>query len=157
MAVSLMCPETLTSQPCDTTEMGMETKAKLKEERMETGKEEAIRTQTKSKTEMTEEEIAVIWQGKSLVASRKVEMGEVLLLEAAVLELPPEKAAAVREVERRVEMLGKEELQRLALLQKRFPCQLSSVSNSLCNVVLHQVGNNGEDVRQGWMQLHKNH
>ena len=116
MAVSLMCPAALRRQPCDTTEMGIEVKAKLKGERMETGKEEA-----ESKAEMIEGENPVIWQGKSLMASRKVEMGEVLLLEAAVLELSPEKAAAVREVEKKVEMLGKEELQRLILLQKRFP------------------------------------
>ena len=151
MAVSLMCPAGLTRQPCDTTEMGIEVKEKLKEERMETGKEEAIRTQFKSKTEMTEEDMAVIWQGKSLVATRKVEMGEVLLIEAAVLELSPEKAKAGREVERRVEMLGKEELQRLVLLQKRFTGIRSLQQSMLCCHLL-QVGHIGEDVRQRWMQ-----
>ena len=40
---------------------------------------------------------------------------------------------------------------------EKVSCQLLSVSNSPCHDVLHQVGNNGEDVRQGWMQLHKNH
>ena len=154
MAVSLMCPAGLTRQPCDTTEMGIEVKEKLKEERMETGKEEAMRTQFKSKTEMTEEDMAVIWQGKSLVATRKVEMGEVLLIEAAVLELSPEKAKAGREVERRVEMLGEEELQRLVLLQKRFP-GIRSLQQSMQCCHLHQVGHIGEDVGQRWM--HKNH
>ena len=121
MAVSRMCPAALIRQNCIMTEMGMETKEKVKEEMMETRKEEAMRAQFKSKREMPEEEVAVSWQGKSLVATREVEMGEVLLLEAAVLELPPEKAKIEREVKRRVEMLSKEELQRLVLLQKRFP------------------------------------
>lgn len=113
-----MCPAAVIRQPCVLTEMGMETKEKVKEE---TRKEEAARSQLKSKREMPEKEVAVTWQGKSLVASREVEMGEVLLLETAVLELPPGKAKMEREVERRVEMLSKEELQRLVLLQKRFP------------------------------------
>ena len=107
------------------TEMGMETVEKVKEE---TRKEEAmLRSQFRSKREMPEKEVAVTWQGKSLVASRKVEMGEVLLLEAAVLELPPEKAKVESEVKKKVEMLSKEELQRLVLLQKRFPA-----SNQCC-------------------------
>ena len=123
MAVSLMCPAALIRQPCVMTEMGAETKDKVKEE---TRKEEAMRSQFKSKREMAEKETAVTWQGNSLVATREVEMGEVLLLEAAVLELPPEKAKVEREVERRVEKLSKEELQRLVLLQKRSPINTDS-------------------------------
>ena len=123
MAVSLMCPAALIRQTCVMTEMGMETKEKVKEE---TRKEEAMRSQFKSKREMAEQETAVTWQGKSLVATRGVEMGEVLLLEVTVLELPPEKAKVEREVERRVEMLSKEELQKLVLLQKRFPVNTDS-------------------------------
>ena len=122
MAVSLMCQVALIRQHCVMTEMGME----ANEERMETRKEEAMRCQLKSKREMPEKEVSVTWQGKSLVATREVEMGEVLLLEAAVLELPPEKAKVEREVKRRVEMLSKEELQRLVLLQKRFPVNTDS-------------------------------
>ena len=128
MAVSLMCPTALIRKPCDMTEMGTETEEEVKEERMETRKVEAMTTQMKSKTA---DEIPVIWSGKSLVAARRVEMGEVLLLEAAVLELPPQMAKVEKEVERRVEMLAKEELQRLVLLQKRFPtCSLHAMLSS---------------------------
>ena len=100
--------------------MGMETKEHLKAEDMETRKDDVkegqIQKKLKIRTEMSEETIPVTWRGKSLVATRKVEVGKVLLLEAAVLELNPEEAKLEREVER----LDKEELHSLDLLQKRF-------------------------------------
>ena len=124
------------------TEMGMETKEHLKAEDMETRKDDVkegqIQKKLKIRTEMSEETIPVTWRGKSLVATRKVEVGKVLLLEAAVLELNPEEAKLEREVER----LDKEELHSLDLLQKRFHLK------SQQNLTFHQVGQIGE---QAWM------
>ena len=118
--------------------MGMETKEHLKAEDMETRKDDVkegqIQKKLKIRTEMSEETIPVTWRGKSLVATRKGEVGKVLLLEGAVLELNPEEAKLEREVER----LDKEELHSLDLLQKRFHLK------SQQNLTFHQVGQIGE-------------
>jgi len=129
----------------------METKEKVKEE---TRKEEAVRSQLKSKREMSEKEVAVTWQGKSLVVSREVEMGEILLLETAVLELPPGKAKMEREVERRVEMLCKEELERLVLLQKRLATMERMSGRDGCRRSVEEIFfSRAVGGKDGWLML----
>ena len=65
-------------------------------------------------------------------------MGEVVLMEKAVIELSSDMANSEKEVESRVELLTKEDQDRLVLLQQR--CLRVSLSSSLqgcpqaCNV-----------------------
>ena len=86
---------------------------------------------------MADEKSPVVWRGKNLVATRRLEMGEVILMEKAVIELSCDMASSEKEVDSRVELLAKEDQDKMVLLQQR--CQVS-LSSSLqgcpqaCNV-----------------------
>ena len=142
MAVSLMCPsQTLIKQTSDMTDVTM--KEKISEFETEASTEKyfkedvKINTYLKSSNEMADEKSPVVWRGKNLVATRRLEMGEVVLMEKAVIELSSDMASSEKEVDSRVELLAKEDQDRLVLLQQR--CQVS-LSSSLqgcpqaCNV-----------------------
>ena len=96
-----------------------------------------INTYLRSSNEMADEKSPVVWRGKNLVATRRLEMGEVILMEKAVIELSSDMASSEKEVDSRVELLAKEDQDRMILLQQR--CQVS-LSSSLqgcpqaCNV-----------------------
>ena len=96
-----------------------------------------INTYLKSSNEMVDEKSPVVWRGKNLVATRRLEMGEVILMEKAVIELSSDMASSEKEVDSRVELLAKEDQDKMVLLQQR--CQVS-LSSSLqgcpqaCNV-----------------------
>ena len=96
-----------------------------------------IDTYLKSSNEMVDEKSPVVWRGKNLVATRRLEMGEVILMEKAVIEMSCDMASSENEVDSRVELLAKEDQDRMILLQQR--CQVS-LSSSLqgcpqaCNV-----------------------
>ena len=81
-----------------------------------------INTYLRSSDEMADEKSPVVWRGKNLVATRRVEMGEVILMEKAVIELSFDMASSENEVDSRVELLAKEDQDRLVLLQQR--CQV---------------------------------
>ena len=81
-----------------------------------------INTYLRSSDEMAGEKSPVVWRGKNLVATRRVEMGEVILMEKAVIELSFDMASSENEVDSRVELLAKEDQDRLVLLQQR--CQV---------------------------------
>ena len=142
MAVSLMCPsQTLIKQTSDMTDVTM--KEKISEFGTEASMEKCfeedvkINTYLKSSNEMVDEKSPVVWRGKNLVATRRLEMGEVVLMEKAVIELSSDMASSEKEVDSRVELLAKEDQDRMILLQQR--CQVS-LSSSLqgcpqaCNV-----------------------
>ena len=78
-----------------------------------------ISTYLKSNNEMADEKSPVVWRGKNLVATRRLEMGEVILMEKAVIELSSDMASSEKEVDSRVELLAKEDQDRLVLLQQR--------------------------------------
>ena len=142
MAVSLMCPsQTLIKQTSDMTDVTM--KEKISEFETEASTEKyfkedvKINTYLRSSDEMADEKSPVVWRGKNLVATRRLEMGEVVLMEKAVIELSSDMASSEKEVDSRVELLAKEDQDRMILLQQR--CQVS-LSSSLqgcpqaCNV-----------------------
>ena len=143
MAVSLMCPsQTLIKQTSDMTDVTM--KEKISEFGTEASIEKCfkedvkISTYLKSNNEMADEKSPVVWRGKNLVATRRLEMGEVILMEKAVIELSSDMASSEKEVDSRVELLAKEDQDRIVLLQQR--CLRVSLSSSLqgcpqaCNV-----------------------
>ena len=128
MAVSLMClSQTLIKQTSDMTDVTI--KEKISEFGTEASIEKCfnedvkIDTYLKNSIEMVDKKSPVVWRGKNLVATRRVEMGEVILMEKAVIELSCDMASSEKEVDSRVESLAKEDQDRLVLLQQR--CQVS--------------------------------
>ena len=85
-----------------------------------------ISTYLKSNNEMADEKSPVVWRGKNLVATRRLEMGEVILMEKAVIELSSDMASSEKEVDSRVELLAKEDQDRMILLQQRCQVLLNS-------------------------------
>ena len=131
MAVSLMCPsQTLIKQTSDMTDVTM--KEKISEFETEASTEKyfkedvKINTYLRSSDEMADEKSPVVWRGKNLVATRRLEMGEVVLMEKAVIELSSDMASSEKEVDSRVELLAKEDQDRMILLQQRCQVSLSS-------------------------------
>ena len=131
MAVSLMCPsQTLIKQTSDMTDVTMKEKISEfgTEASIEKCFEEDVKTDTylKSSNEMVDEKSPVVWRGKNLVATRRLEMGEVVLMEKAVIELSSDMASSEKEVDSRVELLVKEDQDRMVLLQQRYQVSLNS-------------------------------
>ena len=94
---------------------------------------------------MADEKSPVVWRGKNLVATRRLEMGEVILMEKAVIELSSDMASSENEVDSRVELLAKEDQDKMVLLQQR--CLVSfNISLQGCP----QACNVGEE----WMCKH---
>ena len=131
MAVSLMCPsQTLIKQTSDMTDVTM--KEKISEFETEASTEKyfkedvKINTYLRSSDEMADEKSPVVWRGKNLVATRRLEMGEVILMEKAVIELSCDMASSEKEVDSRVELLAKEDQDKMVLLQQRCQVSLSS-------------------------------
>ena len=85
-----------------------------------------INTYLRSSNEMADEKSPVVWRGKNLVATRRLEMGEVIIMEKAVIELSSDMASSEKEVDSRVELLAKEDQDRLVFLQQRGQVSLSS-------------------------------
>ena len=104
-----------------------------------------INTYLRSSDEMADEKSPVVWRGKDLVATRRLEMGEVILMEKAVIELSFDMASSENEVDSRVELLAKEDQDKMVLLQQR--CLVSfNISLQGCP----QACNVGEE----WMCKH---
>ena len=104
-----------------------------------------INTYLRSSDEMADEKSPVVWRGKDLVATRRLEMGEVILMEKAVIELSSDMASSENEVDSRVELLAKEDQDKMVLLQQR--CLVSfNISLQGCP----QACNVGEE----WMCKH---
>ena len=149
MAVSLMCPsQTLIKQTSDMTDVTM--KEKISEFGSEASVEKCfkedvkINTYLRSSDEMADEKSPVVWRGKNLVATRRLEMGEVILMEKAVIELSSDMGSE-KEVDSRVELLAKEDQDRMVLLQQRYQVFLN---NSL------QGCPQACDVGEEWMCKH---
>ena len=131
MAVSLMClSQTLIKQTSDMTDVTI--KEKISEFGTEASIEKCFKedvkidTYLKNSIEMVDEKSPVVWRGKNLVATRRLEMGEVILMEKAVIELSSDMASSEKEVESRVELLAKEDQDRMVLLQQRYQVSLKS-------------------------------